>query len=508
MKYFWNVIAVLVAFAMIAVNAGCGQLIQRNETTANSTTLQNPQIKFKWVKCPYGNLPIEIDCGYLVVPANHFNPQDGKIRLPVTILRSKGNDEAAEALVYLAGGPGSSAMDDIQAWLDQPYLKDRDLILFDQRGSGKAEPSLNCYEVEKSTPKDRSKAIQQCYKRLKGQGIDLNVYNSAQSAADLNALRNVLNYESWDLLGVSYGTRLALTMLRDFPQGIRSVILDSVYPLEVNAYEERAVNGARAIETLFHHCAEDESCAHAYPDLPQVFEDLLITLDNNPSEVKVTSPLSGEEVRITLNGSKMASLVFEALYHPETIARIPYVIYEAQYGYREAIAGLMFPQSQEGRRSLIQSRVSNRLYASEGSFFSVECNEEVRFNSLTKAESAIKESKLMLARYLFSDVRSIFEFCQIWDSGIAREVENQPVTSTIPALIFAGEYDPATPPTWGEQVARNLSNSYYYLFPAAGHAVIDSGECPSLMIAEFLANPTTPPPATCLQDQDINFWTP
>lgn len=492
----------------MGVSAGCNQLTLRNETIADSTSLQNPQVKFKWVKCPYGNLPIEIDCGHLVVPVNHFNPQEGKIRLPVTILRSKGNHAAEEALVYLAGGPGGSATDDIQGWLDQPYLKDHDLILIDQRGSEESEPSLNCYEVEKSAPKNHSKALQQCYKRLKEQGIDLSVYTSAQSAADINALRSVLHYKSWDLLGVSYGTRLALTILRDNPQGIRSVILDSVYPLEVNAYEEQAVNGAQAIETLFHHCAEDEGCAHAYPDLPQVFEDLLITLDNNPSEVTVTSPLSGDEVHLTLNGSKMASLVFEALYHPETIARIPYVIYEVQYGYREAIAGLMFPQSKADHRGLIQSQISNGAYFDEGLFFSVECNEEVQFNSLTKAESAVKESNLMLARYLLNDVRSILEFCQIWDSGIASEIENQPVTSDIPALILAGEYDPLTPPAWGEQTAKHLSNSYYFLFPAAGHAVVDSGECPSLLIAEFLANPTAPPQATCLQDQEINFWLP
>jgi pimeloyl-ACP methyl ester carboxylesterase len=508
MKYFWNLIAVLVAFALIGVSAGCGQVSQRNETVADSTSLQNPLVKFKWIKCPYGNLPVEIDCGYLVVPVNHFNPQEGKIRLPVTILRSRSNNPASEALVYLAGGPEGSATDDIQSWLKLPYLKDRDLILMDQRGSGKAEPSLNCYEVEKSIPSNHSKAIQQCYKRLKQQGVDLSVYTSAQSAADFNALRSVLDYTSWDLLGVSYGTRLALTILRDYPQGIRSVILDSVYPLEVNAYEEQAVNGARAIETLFHHCAEDEGCAHAYPDLPQVFEDLLIALDNNPSEVTVTSPLSGEEVFLTLNGSMMASLVFEALYHPETIARIPYVIYEVQYGYREAIAGLMFPQSKEDHRGLIQSQISNGASTSEGLFFSIECNEEVRFNSLTKAESAVKGSNLMLARYLLSDVRSIFEICQMWDSGAAPEIENQPVISDIPALVLAGEYDPLTPPTWGEQTAQNLLNSYYFLFPAAGHAVIDSGECPSLLIAEFLANPTTPPQATCLQDQKINFWLP
>jgi len=114
----------------------------------------------------------------------------------------------------------------------------------------------------------------------------------------------------------------------------------------------------------------------------------------------------------------------------------------------------------------------------------------------------------MLARYLLSDVRSIFEICQMWDSGAAPEIENQPVISDIPALVLAGEYDPLTPPTWGEQTAQNLLNSYYFLFPAAGHAVIDSGECPSLLIAEFLANPTTPPQATCLQDQKINFWLP
>jgi pimeloyl-ACP methyl ester carboxylesterase len=143
------------------------------------------------------------------------------------------------------GGPGGHAIESVVLSFDMfaPFVENRDLIVFDQRGTGFSQPSLNCQELTDlvydlidenlsiEEIEDRQiEAVKQCRDRITREGINLSLYNSAQSAADLNDLRMALDYESWNILGISYGTRLALTAMRDFPDGIRSVILDSVYP--------------------------------------------------------------------------------------------------------------------------------------------------------------------------------------------------------------------------------------------------------------------------------------
>src|SRR6185503_15624183 len=97
-------------------------------------------------------------------------------------------------------------------------------------------------------------------------GVDPASATSAENAADVNDLRLALGYDQWNLYGVSYGTRLALTVVRDYPQSVRSVILDSVYPLQVNLYTDLPENFDRALKVLFETCAADADCSSTYPD--------------------------------------------------------------------------------------------------------------------------------------------------------------------------------------------------------------------------------------------------
>lgn len=501
------------ALLFLAMLAACASFSPMTEspssTTEEGAAIGKNPAKLRWVKCDYGNLPMDVDCATLVVPADHTNPASGKLRLPVTIVRSSNTNPAPDPVVYLAGGPGESAVTHIEQWLKHPLLESRDLILFDQRGSGKAEPSLNCPELEKSAPKNQVRALQQCYQRLRKEGINPALFNSTQSAADLNALRQALGIESWNLMGVSYGSRLALTVLRDYPESVRSVILDSPYPPQVNAYEEMPLNAAQAIQALLEQCSADRDCAYAYPELAQVLEAQLASLDKNPTTVEVLNPYSGEARQVTLDGTALARLIYEALYYPETISRIPNVIYEVQYGNRQAVAGLMFPQNGSEHRDWVISQISNGWHASEGAFFSMECRDEVPFNSLAKAEEAVTASQSVLARYFLNDVRTVFNICKLWDAGNADPRENQAVSSSIPVLILAGRFDPVTPPQWGERAVSTLPNSYFYIFPALGHAVMNSDPpCSRQLVAQFLEDPTSPPQASCWQQGKVRFWLP
>ena len=164
-------------------------------------------------------------------------------------------------------GPGGDALEIVPlVFADRfaPFLADRDFIMFDQRGTGFSEPSLACpetlelafetIELELTDEESRTlslEALNECRDRLAADGIDFTAYNSAENAADVNDLRIAMGYEEWNLYGISYGTRLAQTVVRDYPEGIRSIILDSAYPIESNLLTETPANLDRALTELF-----------------------------------------------------------------------------------------------------------------------------------------------------------------------------------------------------------------------------------------------------------------
>ncbi len=228
-------------------------------TTALTLTPQVPPTKlptlaptrtsarFETVDCTLFNIQGDnkTDCGYLFVPEDRTQPNSPLVQLAVAIVRSSSPNPAPDPVVFLQGGPGAHSLDMLAGlntiYNNSPFydiLSQRDLILFDQRGVGYSLPSLNCPEVDDQTYQDLSlnlsreeaqlhsvHSYQACHDRLVQDGKNLEAFTSAASAADVNDLLLALEYEKWNLLGVSYGTRLALTVMRDFPEGVRSVIL-------------------------------------------------------------------------------------------------------------------------------------------------------------------------------------------------------------------------------------------------------------------------------------------
>ena len=457
---------------------------------------------FEPVECDYEDLDAEAACGYVYVPVDHTAPGDDYFQLAVTILRAPGGAKHPDPVVYLAGGPGGSATDEAADWVEQPYLAGRDLILFDQRGTGYSLPSLNCweleYEEEDAEPEPASAAA--CWERLLDAGVDPALFNSAQSAADLDWLRRALGYAEWNLLGVSYGTRLALTAMRDYPEGIRSVILDSVYPPEINAYEEFVAVGIRAFELLFADCAADRGCRTAFPDLEARFYELLETLDADPVSFEVLDPWTEEEYDVYLDGKALVDQIFQSMYDTATIPWIPYAIEQLiQENYEEAWILLAGGESDYPRLRFPAPQEDEDLSDSEGVYYSVECYEEVPFNRWAAIATAAEELDSPLVPYLLADMETMFEVCGVWEVAPAPAVENLPVRSDIPTLLLAGQYDPITPPAWAYSAARYLSRSTVLEFPGVGHSVLDSGDCAQSIGLAFLNNPTGRLNTTCLE---------
>ena len=437
------------------------------------------------------------ECGYLVVPENRARSDSPLIRLHVAIFRNRLGVQSTDPVVHLAGGPGSSSLHGASYMFAQgldAILDQRDFILFDQRGTGYSQPRLDCPErssvtgmlLERGLLAEGSDqiildAFRRCSTRLVGQGVDLNMYHSAASAADLNDLRLALGYEKLNLYAVSYGTRLALTVLRDYPEAIRSAVLDSTYPLEVNLYTALAPNAERAFNVFFTRCASDPACSASYPDLRAYFYQLVDQL--NASPILISTHAEGAERNVRLDGGLLIDVLFVGLYNPAVTASMPQMIYDIPRGNYDILRD----------RLALYFDVSSAL----GMQMSVQCAEELPFSAPEEAYSAAQGLPPQISAFYPASVQSLFAACREWSSISVDPRENQPVSSNIPALILAGDQDPITPPDWGRMTARNLPRAFFHEFPGHGHWVTRSSRCALSMALAFWNDPTVDPVHTC-----------
>ena len=164
---------------------------------------------------------------------------------------------------------------------------------------------------------------------------------------------------------------------------------------------------------------------------------------------------------------------------------MPQIIFEARDGEFDTFAFIE-------AYSLIDS-------ISLGMHYSVQCGEEFRFT--TPEEIAAAGEVYPRLRGYF-DSEGVFAICQSWGAKEADPIENQPVVSDIPTLVLAGEYDPITPPAWGQLADENLSNSFYFEFTGLGHGVGTENECPLSISLAFLDFPTIEPDGSCIAGMD------
>ncbi len=473
--------------------------------------LREPLGYHRW-ECP---VPLTgAECGYLTVPLDRAYPLGQKIRVSVAIFKSSSPSPAPDPVVYLNGGPGVAGLKyvgrSIRSLLPT-FLEDRDLILVEQRGTGFSAPWLDCPELNDvpfrtlaqnlTLPEAAAYHSQQaliCRDRLTREGINLAAYTSADAAADLADLRQALSYQGWNLYGLSYGTRLALTVMRDHPEGIRSVILDSVYmPPQADFYAELFPNAAHTFQTLFRLCAQDSDCDTAYPRLETVFLETIDHLNAQPATFPIVDPLTQAEVTGAMNGPGFVGLLYRLLYDTGNIPRLPDLIYRMHDGDYSLLPGLLIDPLKEPLRYSV------------GMNHTIHCSDEEPFTSREKiaAAAAGLDARYQGHYHWDVDVAAFLDFCDRWGRRGPNPLENQPVVSAIPTLILAGELDPASPPVHGRLVAQSLPHSFFYEFPGIGHLAVYNTPCAEALATAFLNDPGTAPDASCIKDMtEPHFW--
>lgn len=461
----------------------------------SSTFAQSHVPRFETSDCavpvPEGE---NVRCGYLIVPESRKIKNDKTIRLPIIILKSANPNPRPDPILRTFGGPGVSSLSLVGSRPSSPWLKDRDLIIFEQRGTKYAQPALECPEVNDSNinsvkkqldavraKRNEIRAAKVCYDRLVKQGINLAAYNSAENAADIEDLRRVLKLDKINLWGLSYSSRLMLNVMRDYPNGIRSVVLESSLPPEVN-YDEVGVDIiVNALRQVFKNCKLDKDCAKAYPNLENEFYEVVSKLNREPITASVRDERTGETNVIKLTGNDFVTWTADYLLsNASAIAHIP----------------MFVNQTFKGDYETFKRYAGAKLFTNDGigMRYSVWCGEEIPFEDMRK----IRAQSTLYPKLRGYEVMSLPDICSVWRVPSAKPIENKPVRSDIPTMVITSEYDAYTPPVWGRLIARNLNNSFLFEFPWVGHGAATSMPCAREMIANFFDDPKSAPDSKCL----------
>ena len=453
--------------------------------------------RFERAGCPA--IPVKAlanaSCGYLVVPEDRSQPRGGTIRLIVAIIPARSARPQPDPVVYLAGGPGGIALNEADLAVAIGLNRDRNLILMDQRGTLYSEPALTCPEVDQffvrslglalddpSTKRLHAAAARDCYLRWAATGRNLSAYNTTENAADFADLRMALGISDWNVFGVSYGTNLALTLMREHPEGIRSVILDSVEPPSVVNVGRFWGNAREGFDNLFRACAQKRGCWSGQTGQSETFASLVRELESHPVTTSVMPEKGKPPVKVVIDGGKLVNWLVDMSFATAYYPHVPEWIGELAKGHPEKIAS-----------SIAQPVLTTpEGYIGYGLTYGVICTEWVPYES----ESDV----LMQGRLAFPDYPDsvlapgvhftyIYDDCRGWKVNKGPAAQRSATRSNIPTLILSGSFDAITPPTWGQTAAQMLPNSTVLVIPAVGHFASQESPRAQREIASFLTDP-------------------
>jgi pimeloyl-ACP methyl ester carboxylesterase len=308
-------------------------------------------------------------------------------------------------------------------------------------------------------------------------------------------LRRALGIDEWNIFGISYGTTVALEVLRADGEAVRSAVIDSVFPTDIADDAERQRDIAdRVFGELFAGCGADPQCGARYPNLEADFDALVADWNAVPFELSVAGP-EGPPVDLVITGNDVVAGAWNGMYDGEITAILPSVV--ETLGQRSPAA--------EGIVGELARRGWDQLSgAAEGVAVGVNCADRQRLAG--GSEAAVLAEAPMYASLLTLGPDSGPETCDLWGVAPVDPAFNEPVSSDVPTLILGDRYDPVTPPADGERAAATLSASTFVATSGFGHGITLRNDCTQAIFGAFVADPEAPVDSTCLDAFDLPQW--
>ncbi|HEY0727205.1 MAG TPA: alpha/beta fold hydrolase, partial [Pyrinomonadaceae bacterium] len=444
--------------------------------STSHSAAEKPTIELK--PCKPERITGDAKCGTLEVFENRATQKGRKIKINVLVLPATGPQREPDALFYFAGGPGSAATEEAAgvAQVLASVRQRRDLVFVDQRGTGQSNP-LNCELFSAADPQSYFgfflplDDVRKCRAQLEP-NADLTLYTTNIAMDDLDDIRAALGYEQINLYGGSYGTRAVLVYLRRHPKHVRTAILHGVAPTNQFMPRSFAQDTERALQGVLSECEADEACRKAFPQVKADAQRVLEQLLQSPAEAEVQLPRSKDKVTLKLNRNLAAEAVRYMMYSPGGASRVPLFLHLAAEGNYAPLAraALMF------RQNLVAT-------GSNGMYLSVTCAEDLPF---VKAEEAKKiAANTFLGSYRYDQQSAA---CELWPRAMIDKKYAEPVRSDKPVLIMTGEWDPVTPPSYGDAVAKTLPNSVHIVVNDGAHGLsgLQGVDCLDRLMTQFV----------------------
>jgi pimeloyl-ACP methyl ester carboxylesterase len=436
--------------------------------------------RYETIDCGFAMSGTDLTCGFVDVPEDRS--KSGGRMIPIHFVRAAatGNRPQPDPIVFLGGGPGLHATPGAYALIraNRARLDKRDLIVVDQRGTGRSNP-LDCVEFGADGGADVVRQLfsrdffdgemfRACLQRL-SKKADLTQYTTTASVEDIEVIRRALGYGKVNLSGGSYGTRWALEYMRRHPESVRGAILYGVAPTSELLVERVARDFQSDLESLIDACETEPACSAAYPDFRAQLKQVLATVKRKPVDVVVR--VDGEDIPVTMNYKQLVTAMRFTFYSVHQAAALPSQVAAAATGDYTPFAD---------RLTALSIQLHNMI--AEGLWASVKCAEELPFIDYDRGKRWSEGTVLGMLR-----LDNEREICAVWPRGAIPEDFNQPVASEIPALLFAGEFDPATPVELAEITARHLPNGLLVRVANRSHWGL-RGSCIDGMVDRFLEN--------------------
>lgn len=458
-------------------------------------TLTSPA-QIEWAEYPYPISKVkhqQIRFGYLTVPEtrNTEHPQDLKIGF--CILKSNSPKPVKDAVIYLPGGPGQGYTHGADYFLESKaitrLLEERDIVLFDPRGCGTSEPQL-CYGLEDPEIINANltgisideywegigRVMEACRDSLRAAGMHAEAYGSADIAHDVEDLREALGYEQWNIRGHSYGTRYAQSIIRFFPDRVRSAVLSGIVP-SAWSYEDRNFYGfVYSLRKVIDQCAADPDCNRAFPELETNLYKILKRLKAEPIVLPRGTLSILPESLVIINPKLVLDGIFKALYIREGVEMVPLLVHTAANGHDWIAEALTIAWT-------IDFQIDGDMYQL------IRCNDNPGYRFAPSP--IVNDTLVSLLYYYWRGNQQITEETLCHSIGVDLDsLEQQAVYAELPIMLYSGEFDPVTPPYHADSVARYFKNVTNFVVPGRSHdAPIPMAD----VMADFFINPENNP---------------
>ena len=410
---------------------------------------------------------IKARCGTFERHLDPTDPNSPLLSLNVALVPALTLEPEPDPFVPIAGGPGGASTNFYAGYgrAFEKVRRHRDILLIDQRGTGKSEIMACDFGDEilegQLSIEETVSYSKDCLNELPH---DPRFFTTSVAVQDLEALRVAMGYPALNLYGSSYGTRVAQHYARRYPDATRTVILDGVAPPQIALGPGIAIEAQKALIAIFNRCAESAACNEAFPDIAARFEQLKLDLAASPATVELAHPLTGESRTLTFSDAELAGAIRLMSYSPNSVALIPLMITESANGNFVPLAAT-FLTAVEG--------MSNELAI--GMHNSVVCTEDVPF--IEDVDAAALEQTYIGP--MMTD--ALLAICSTWPAGVIDDGFHEPLATDVPVLLLSGSADPVTPPHFADLAAVDLGNARHLTGANQGHGLAGQGCLPDIV---------------------------